>query len=155
LNQNQWTEMQLAGTAPQPRSVVCSIWDSALIFRSNTLVLALRLSREWQWNLCFWWWERALETRSLRSRVCRVTFRVSPVLSMLTIAYHSEYWQDAFILDTRTGIWTQVPQDAPGEWPTARGWIASTSVLNGVVIHGGFDGTDRLGDLYIYTHTTH
>ncbi len=72
----------------------------------------------------------------------------------LTYNYCSEYWQDAFILDTRTDIWKQVPQDLLAEWPTARGWIASTSILNGVAIHGGFDGEQRLHDLYIFVGTT-
>jgi N-acetylneuraminic acid mutarotase len=116
LNQNQWTEMQLAGTAPQPRSVHCA----CPVNDNEIFVFGGEKEPSKQGHLGA-----------------------------------GEYWQDAFILDTRTGIWTQVPQDAPGEWPTARGWIASTSVLNGVVIHGGFDGTDRLGDLHIYTHTTH
>jgi len=61
-----------------------------------------------------------------------------------------EYWQDAFTWHTGTSEWKQVPQDLPGEWPTARGWIASTPVANGIAIHGGFDGHKRLSDLYLF-----
>jgi len=54
-------------------------------------------------------------------------------------------------LDTKTNTWKQLPQDIPGEWPTARGWISSAPIPNGVAIHGGFDGDNRLDDLYIFT----
>jgi len=60
------------------------------------------------------------------------------------------YLQDTAILNLETLKWTKVASDSSSV-PSGRGWGASCSMGNGsFVVHGGFGGAERLGDLHIF-----
>ncbi|KLT43567.1 galactose oxidase, partial [Cutaneotrichosporon oleaginosum] len=58
------------------------------------------------------------------------------------------FWDDVWTYTPSSGEWAEVAIE--GEKPNARGWFASDSTADGVVVHGGLDDSNtRLSDLWV------
>jgi len=62
---------------------------------------------------------------------------------------------ETFVFDTSTLTWTKHTPQTNGEaasQPSARGWLAGTGLGDGrFVLFGGFDGKNRVADLFLWT----
>jgi N-acetylneuraminic acid mutarotase len=62
-----------------------------------------------------------------------------------------DYTDETFIFDTQTLTWTK-KQTEGEQRPTPRGWLAGAGLEGGhFLLFGGFDGKDRVSDLYLYS----
>jgi len=63
------------------------------------------------------------------------------------------YRDDSWVYDLESNKWIEYKNQENDVIPTARGWFSSCALQDGasVLIFGGFDGTGRLDDSYIWT----
>jgi N-acetylneuraminic acid mutarotase len=65
-----------------------------------------------------------------------------------------KYYDNTFIFDTKNYAWKEVIPT--GEKPSARAWLVGSSFIDPdtsktkVCVFGGFDGVDRLNDMYVF-----
>jgi len=65
-----------------------------------------------------------------------------------------KYLQDSWTYDLATRSWT-AHADSASSPPSARGWLSTVALDDGkrAVVYGGFDGEQRIGDLWVVSTT--
>ena len=64
------------------------------------------------------------------------------------------YHASAYVYNLKADEWVQVSENAASDGgPSARGWFNTCALTDGksAVVFGGFDGTDRINDVFVWT----